>query len=1142
MNKRRLLTLFFIALLLVVSSKNYAQTTITVDDVTFDAVNGIIEGYSGSATDIIIPESFTVNETEVTITEIQYYAFQNKGLTNVSFPNTITSIGFLAFYNNSLTSVSLPTSLTELGNGAFTKNAITEIDGEASDGIFFGLDENGDEDNTQIVCYGGTATDIDFIPSTVTSIQSNAFKNCSLTSVDIPDGVETISSSAFEDNELTSLVLPNSITLISSSAFKSNLLSSVTLSESLTNIAYYAFEDNQLTSIVIPEGVTTIQNDAFEDNLLTSVSLPSSLTEIYMGAFKNNALTSISLPSQLEEIGSNAFYGNSLTSITIPASVTVLNTYAFSTNTLSSVTFEANSNISTIGSHVFYGNTSLSSIEMPTHADDLFDSYVDGDGTEYQAGESISVYTTSYRAKIVSTLTADDVTFDTETGSISEYLGTATDIIIPESFTIDGSEYTVYKIANEAFELAGLSSVDLPETLVEIGDQGFYNNSLSSISIPEGCELGATCFSRNNLTSLSLPASLTEIPSSCFSYNDITELIIPATVKTIGTSAFYYNEIATLTLNEGLEEIGISAFYINNLTSLTIPNSVTLVNRSAFLRNDLTEVNYNESTELRGGAFANNEITTVNGEDSDGVFYGLNEDGSIDYTKLTSYGGTESVIDFLSNSITVIDTSAFSQTRLTSIDLPDALTHIYSGAFYQTYVDEVSFSSTLKYIGRNAFSYNDIETITFPASIEYIYQYAFNQGDLTSVTFESPSNIKFIEASAFTYNSGLDDPIIMPTSGLSGFINYYDEDGNICEEGSGFLDNDLDCFARYQKTLTIDDIVFDETTGTITDYIGDATDIIIPESFTVDGTEVSVVAIGDYAFNKNDLFSVEMANSIITIGDDAFANNSFMESVVLSDNLVTIGDDAFGSSVPDDGIALPNTGTWHASYFFTTGTVITEITATYSYRYIHQVYDVNFVDYDATILETETVVYSLSATAPDDPTRTGYTFTGWDVDYDNITADLTVTAEYSVNTYTVTFQDYDGTLIESQSVDYGSEATAPDDPTRSGYTFTGWDVEFDNITADITVTAVYDISTTIEVNTTTQFIVYPNPVVNTLYVNIENTQEGIEHQISIYNISGQLVYSNSGYGTKKTISVGDLNKGIYYITIDNNKGNKFIKL
>ena len=125
-----------------------------------------------------------------------------------------------------------------------------------------------------------------------------------------------------------------------------------------------------------------------------------------------------------------------------------------------------------------------------------------------------------------------------------------------------------------------------------------------------------------------------------------------------------------------------------------------------------------------------------------------------------------------------------------------------------------------------------------------------------------------------------------------------------------------------------------------------------------------------------------------------------------------------------------------------------------------QAYTVTFKDYDGTVLKTQgNIGYGASATAPNDPTREGYTFTGWDKAFNNVTGDLEVTATYKINKFTVTFKDYNGTVLKVQeNVEYGTSATAPSNPTREGYTFTGWNTGFSNVTSNLEVTAVYGIN------------------------------------------------------------------------------------
>ena len=85
--------------------------------------------------------------------------------------------------------------------------------------------------------------------------------------------------------------------------------------------------------------------------------------------------------------------------------------------------------------------------------------------------------------------------------------------------------------------------------------------------------------------------------------------------------------------------------------------------------------------------------------------------------------------------------------------------------------------------------------------------------------------------------------------------------------------------------------------------------------------------------------------------------------------------------------------------------------------------------------------YGTKITAPADPTRKGYTFIGWDRDIPEImpAENITVTAQWEINRYTITFDTAGGSEIAPITQDYGTNITAPADPTREGYTFIGWD-------------------------------------------------------------------------------------------------------
>ena len=105
--------------------------------------------------------------------------------------------------------------------------------------------------------------------------------------------------------------------------------------------------------------------------------------------------------------------------------------------------------------------------------------------------------------------------------------------------------------------------------------------------------------------------------------------------------------------------------------------------------------------------------------------------------------------------------------------------------------------------------------------------------------------------------------------------------------------------------------------------------------------------------------------------------------------------------------------------------------------------------------------YGTEITTPDNPTRKGYTFKGWDKEIPETmpAENITVKAQWEINQYTITFDTNGGSEIAPITQDYGTEITAPDNPTRKGYTFKGWDKEIPETmpAENITVKAQWEI-------------------------------------------------------------------------------------
>ena len=101
--------------------------------------------------------------------------------------------------------------------------------------------------------------------------------------------------------------------------------------------------------------------------------------------------------------------------------------------------------------------------------------------------------------------------------------------------------------------------------------------------------------------------------------------------------------------------------------------------------------------------------------------------------------------------------------------------------------------------------------------------------------------------------------------------------------------------------------------------------------------------------------------------------------------------------------------------------------------------------------------YGTQIAAPANPTRKGYTFKGWDKEIPETmpAENITVKAQWEINQYTITFDTNGGSEIAPITQDYGTAITAPDNPTRKGYTFKGWDKEIPETmpAENITITA-----------------------------------------------------------------------------------------
>ena len=173
--------------------------------------------------------------------------------------------------------------------------------------------------------------------------------------------------------------------------------------------------------------------------------------------------------------------------------------------------------------------------------------------------------------------------------TLVRYIGSSTEVIIPEFIEHKGENIPVTTIGSSAFySCDNLTSVVIPNSVTTIGNGAFSGcNNLTSVVIPNSVTtIGNGAFSGcSSLTSVVIPNSVTTIGNGAFSgCNNLTSVVIPSSVTTIGYNAFSgCSSLTSVVIPNSVTTIGNGAFYgCSSLTSVVIPNSVTTIGNGAF--------------------------------------------------------------------------------------------------------------------------------------------------------------------------------------------------------------------------------------------------------------------------------------------------------------------------------------------------------------------------------------------------------------------------------------------------------------------------------------------------------------------------------------------------------------------------------
>lgn len=516
-------------------------------------------GYYGDTNPLSYAHNLYINNTLLTeliisegVSDIKKFAFYNcTSITKVTMPSSVTSIGYQAFANcSSITQLSIGDGVRNIENQAFVNCSSLEH-----------------------VTIGNQ----------VTEIGQKAFNNCSkIVAVNYTGDIAKWCSINFYDYSSNPLYCARNLYM------NNTLLTKLTIPDDITEIKNFAFYNcDALTQVTIPNSVTNIGESAFNDcDGLTEITIPNNVTNISEKAFYDcSALTQIIIGSSVESIGESAFsHCSALTSVHSQATTApTLSSYAFSSTSFDLVFIPANSTESYIEkwgngyTYIEEGSDTELSVHVETPGGLAAAVIV--------AGSTPAKVT---RLKVTGTLNDDDFdilkTYMTKLYSLD--LSGITNTTLPDKAFQDKAALIDIKlpanltaIPDYAFDACKFTSIDIPNSVVSIGNSAFYEcTSLKEVSLSENLtSIGSKAFyGCSALGSITIPGSVVSIKDQSFSGCDALKQV---NIEDIGNwCAITFSSASANPLYY------VNSFYVDNqlVTDLVIPDNVTAISKYAF--------------------------------------------------------------------------------------------------------------------------------------------------------------------------------------------------------------------------------------------------------------------------------------------------------------------------------------------------------------------------------------------------------------------------------------------------------------------------------------------------------------------------------------------------------------------------------
>lgn len=356
---------------------------------------------------------------------------------------------------------------------------------------------------------------------------------------------------------------------------------------------------------------------------------------------------------------------------------------------------------------------------------------------------------------------------------------------------------------------------------------------------------------------------------------------------------------------------------------------------------------------------------------------------------------------------------------------------------------------------------SDVYSFVAGAGNKTFLDYSTTQGSSVTVSPDTPSNIKNTSA---TISAKLSRSALLQEYGYVISKNKSDVDVNLTNSSNRKDTSTRDYVANKSSetkksiSMTVNKI-FDKDLSANTTYyykIFVKTDGSWFQS-SVGSFKTANIAPGSCKLSISD------ANKNIGFGDTATVNwskssnaGSYILKMYNGGNLVYTKENITGTTFAFPASCFENAGTYEVKLSAKNEVSTVEMPDAVTIT-VHNDVTATFVDSISNkTIETQSITYGHSASAPVNPSQYGYTFMGWDKSYNNLTEDVTITTVYEANEYTVKFVDgMTGKVYKTEKVKFNTSANAPSVNAPSGYEFVGWDKDFTSIQGDTTVSTVY---------------------------------------------------------------------------------------